>query len=136
MRILSTKPFVTGNPRVVDVLWCTGVAKKGGLRIHLPRHYNEPSLVAELCALRHLTFTVQPFNLFTIDGKGIEIHASSGAIKKLALKRSTKAEAMPYSRFLRTRLTALTYEVLDKNDPIPSIDDPELEWEDLIITEE
>lgn len=136
MMILSTKPFMTDNPQVVNVLWCTGSVKRGGLRIHLPRHYNEPSLVAELCALRHLIFTVQPFNVFTIDGKGIELHTSSGAIKKLALRRSTKAEAMPYSRFLRTRLSALTYGVLGKSDPIPSMDDPDLEWEDLIITEE
>lgn len=136
MMILSTKPYITDNPRIVDVVWCTGLSKKGGLRVHLPANYKEPGLIAELCALRHLLLVVEPFNVRTIDGKGIEVHTSSGAIKKLALRKSTKTEAMPYSRFLRIRLNELKHEVINKNDVLPSLEEPGLVWEDLVVCEE
>lgn len=134
--ILNTKPAPTTNLKEILVAWSIGSNKKGILRVSLPSLYTEAPLIAELCAIRHLLLTEAVFNVRTIDGKGIQIHSSSGAIKKLALGKSAKKEAAPFARFLRVRLTELSYSVLRNNAFLPEANDPEVTWGDLHVLEE
>lgn len=135
--ILSTKPTITSNPKEVHVAWSIGTNQKGFLRVNLPAVYTDAALIAELCAIRHLLLIARVFNVHTVDGKGIEVQSSSGAIKKLALGKSTKYEAIPYALFLRIRLTELSYSVSRSNSFLPALSDPDVSWENLdVVTRE
>lgn len=136
MMELNTKPVTTNDPKAINVLWSTGGVKRGVLCVNLPETYNESILIAEICAIRYLLVINQVFGARTIDGKGIRINSSSGAIKKLALGRSAKKEAIPYARFLRVRLTELSYAVKRKNEYVPTDDESGLEFNDLVVDSE
>lgn len=136
MMKLNTKPVTTNNPKIINVLWSTGGVKRGVLCVNLPEEYNEPTLIAEICAIRYLLLDEKVFGVRTIDGKGIQLNSSSGAIRKLALGRSAKKEAIPYARFLRMMLTELSYAVKRKNEYVPIGDEPDLNSYDLIVDNE
>lgn len=132
---LTTLPLKPINSQCVPVFWSLGKRSKGLLTIHLPTEYDEPKLIAELCAIRFLLCKapVLPTNL---DGTGIKLNVSTGAIKKLALDVSAKKEAVPYARFLQLRLKNLKYQVTKKNDLLSLYDQENLQKKTLFIQKE
>lgn len=77
---LTTLP---GNPissKCIPIYWATGQRIKGVLTIKLPTEYKEPKLIAELCAIRFL-ICKSPVLADTLDGSGIKLNVSTGAIK-------------------------------------------------------
>lgn len=108
MMILTTWPERSDAAGMISVHWKTGTHNGGVIRVIHQTTVEDPLLVAELCAIRHLLLRKQVFNRLPMSGKGLALHVSTGAIRKLMLGTSNKREAVPYARFLRPRFDEIT----------------------------
>src|SRR5690606_24926214 len=108
MMILSTLAEKTQAEDEVLVHWKTGTLRGGVISVETDRSYSDPLLIAELCVIRHLLLRQQVFNRLPMSGKGMALHVSSGAIRKLKLGTSKKREAYPFARFLSPRFDEIT----------------------------
>ncbi|WP_341678722.1 hypothetical protein [Niveibacterium sp. SC-1] len=102
MNILTT--CVTGQKadQSVEVVWALGTATQGRLHVSVPPNVQDRDTVAELTALHHLLVMLAVFGNDRA-GNALYLTVSSGAIRKLMQRRSTKTHLVPYSNFLATR---------------------------------
>ncbi len=117
MMILATCPQIVDD-NTVFVHWKVGLKRGGCLRVSVPFSTENPSLVAELCAIRHLLLRQQVFNVLPMSGKGLSLYVSTGAIRKLLQGTSNKKDAQPYAAFLKPRFEGIDIKVVHE-----SIDD-------------
>lgn len=108
MMVLTTWPQPSDSEGVVRVHWKTGTNRGGVLDIAHKAGMKEALVIAELCAIRHLLLRKQVFNRLPMSGKGLALHVSTGAIRKLFLGKSEKREAIPYARFMKPRFDEIT----------------------------
>lgn len=101
------------------VTWAVGINRGGKVEVMLPPGLSEGLLIAELCALRYLLLERRVFNATPTSGQGVCLWVSTGAIRKLVLKKSAKKEAVPYAAFLGTRMRDAQIEVVSKKDALP-----------------
>lgn len=106
MMILSTYPELLDN-NCVQIHWKTGTKNGGVIKVEAPIISENIPLIAELCAIRHLLLRKNVLSCVPMSGKGISLHVSTGAIRKLMLGTSNKTQAIPYARFLYPRLDGI-----------------------------
>lgn len=107
---VTTRISTSGRPDTFDVLWMTGKEKQGVIEVTVPTGAEDPRIVAELSALRHLVLEREILGP-SRTGAGLRLVVSAGAIKKLMREDSAKAYLSPYALFLRTRLVGVIVEV-------------------------
>ncbi|CAM5559131.1 hypothetical protein [Eoetvoesiella caeni] len=110
MMTLTTYPQVLSANKA-NVFWRVGRNRAGVLEIELPKETENVELISELCAIRFLLMRKRVFNVLPNSGNGLELHVSSGAIRKLVQGKSSKQEAVPYALFLSPRLDGISYKV-------------------------
>lgn len=108
--LLPQTETVQDNRIRYTVVWRSGINTQGTLLITLPDHLADGATVAELAALHHL-LEVASVAGTTATGHRLLIVVSQGAIKKLALDRSTKNHLYPWAQFLKTRFAGAEYAV-------------------------
>ncbi len=104
-RIASTK---------ARIFWRVGTKNKGIIDLNLRSSSEDPALVGELIAIQYLLFDMKVFDRAPGGGSGYKLVASKGAIKKLALGKSSKKFAVKYASFLLNRMKGVTIEVSQK----------------------
>lgn len=109
MMTLTTVSKKTSNNSAL-VFWRVGTKRKGILDVHIDFDHEEADLLAELVAIRYLALDKQVF-AESRAGAGYKLVVSKGAIKKLALGKSTKAFAFKFAACLTGRLKGATIEV-------------------------
>ncbi|EDR1414855.1 hypothetical protein C3863_005003, partial [Salmonella enterica subsp. enterica serovar Dublin] len=110
MMTLTTVSKKTSNNSAL-VFWRVGTKRKGILDVHIDFDHEEADLLAELVAIRYLALDKQVFCREPGAGAGYKLVVSKGAIKKLALGKSTKAFAFKFAACLTGRLKGATIEV-------------------------
>lgn len=96
------------------VYWAIGKSgrRKGIIKINLEFDCDEPDLVAELIAIRYLM--LEKLGTSGVLHPGVMKHhrlvVSKGAIRKLALNKSSKKFAIKFASYLRSRLKGITIE--------------------------
>lgn len=130
MMILTTLSEKT-SPTQARVLWRTGSRRYGVLEVTLEEGHDESDLLAELAAIKHLLFDRQVFDRAPVSARGYKLVVSKGAIKKLALGRSTKRFAQQYAVPLTTRLEGIDIEVSQSRAWLPA--EEELPVEPLYV---
>lgn len=134
MMNLFTYPFKTSDPKTFIVLWSKGLKERGILTMKVEFDCNDPTLIAELAAIRHLLFERKVFNCEVLDGVGIKLYVGRGAIKKLSRASSSKSEVFGYAAFVRTRLAGVTIEVCRKpSEFLPELTD-DVSKEDVTVS--
>lgn len=113
MNILTTCVVGAKTDPVISVVWAMGVATQGRLLVHVPEDAQDRDALAELTALHHLLVT-QAVIGDDRAGNALHLIVSSGAIKKLAQRRSTKLHLVPFANFLATRFAEATITVEQK----------------------
>lgn len=110
------------------VYWRVGTQRRGILDVQLDFEHDDIELLAELAALRYLLFERQVFNRAPGSGLGYRLVVSKGAIRKLALGRSSKRHAQKYAAFLTSRMKGVTIEVSQSMEHMPDVSEeaPEL----------
>ncbi|MEW5137376.1 hypothetical protein AB1Y39_09335 [Escherichia coli] len=103
MMTLTTVSKKTSNNSAL-VFWRVGTKRKGILDVHIDFDHEEADLLAELVAIRYLALDKQVFCREPGAGAGYKLVVSKGAIKKLALGKSTKAFAFKFAACLTGRL--------------------------------
>ena len=104
MNILKTYTCPTPQPDTFLVYWTnTAMTPKGILRIRVTATIEDRSIVAELVALQHLLEEKCVIGTNLSGNAGIKLIVSSGAIRKLNLRKSDKVHLVPYANFLTTR---------------------------------
>lgn len=110
MMTLNTVSKKTSNNSAL-VFWRVGTKRKGILDVRIDFDHEEADLLAELIAIRYLVLDKQVFCCKPGSGSGYKLVVSKGAIKKLALGKSTKAFAFKFAAYLTSRLKGVTIEV-------------------------
>lgn len=113
------------------VHWTVGRKRGGSVTVSLSPELEDAELIAELCAMRYLLLDKRVFNVSPTSGKGYCLQVSTGAIRKLVLRKSTKSAAFPYAAFLSSRMHGAKIEVISKTEPILFDDAPVLEQEHI-----
>lgn len=90
--------------RIDESLW------KGVINVKVPSAAEDPQVIAELCALRHLVVVRTIFGN-PVAPAGAEIVISSGAIKKLWRQDTAKEHIVQYGRFLYATFEGCEMEV-------------------------
>ncbi|ENO77571.1 plasmid-like protein [Thauera sp. 27] len=118
MNILTVLARATDNADQFEVYWANGVQKQGLLRVNVPSHGTDKDVIAELGALHHLLVVKGIFGqdragraaqkqgagiIHDEDADRVQLHVTSGQIKKLMQQKSKKLHLSPYSFFLATR---------------------------------
>ncbi|AKJ36928.1 hypothetical protein U876_24155 [Aeromonas hydrophila NJ-35] len=98
------------------VFWRVGTKRKGILDVHTDFEHEESDLIAELIAIRYLALDKQVFCREPGGGTGYKLVVSKGAIKKLALGKSSKAFATRFASFLTGRMQGAMIEVAQSMD--------------------
>lgn len=93
------------------VFWRVGTKRKGILDVRIDFDHEEADLLAELVAIRYLALDKQVFCREPGAGSGYKLVVSKGAIKKLALGKSSKKFAFKFAACLTGRLKGATIEV-------------------------
>lgn len=110
--------LTTVSERITDskarVYWRVGTKNKGIININLRSPSEDSALIGELIAIQFLLFDKKIFDRAPGGGGGYKLIVSKGAIKKLALGKSTKKFAVQYSSFLLSRMKGATIEVSQK----------------------
>lgn len=119
------------SPGQYQVQWAVGRKRGGIVKVHLPSERLDPELIAELCAMRFLLLDKRVFNVTPSSGRGYCLQVSSGAIRKLALKKSTKSHAFSYASFLMSRMLGAKIQVVAKNEPFMFDGDPVFDEETI-----
>lgn len=114
MMILATCPKIV-DENTVFVHWKVGQKRGGCVRVTVPTVTENPALVAELCAIRHLMLRQQVFNVLPMSGKGLALYVSTGAIRKLLQGTSNKKDAQPYATFLKPRFDGIEVKVVHES---------------------
>ncbi|RSE57583.1 hypothetical protein EGT81_19285 [Alcaligenes faecalis] len=114
MMILSTLPQILDGCTVL-VHWKVGLNRGGCIDVSIPFATENPSLVAELCVIRHLLLRQRVFNVLPMSGKGISLYVSTGAIRKLLLGTSNKRDAQRYAAFLKPRFEGIEIKVVHES---------------------
>jgi hypothetical protein len=96
------------------VFWRVGTKNKGIIDLNLRSHSEDSALVGELMAIQYLLFDKKVFDRAPGGGGGYKLVVSKGAIKKLALGKSSKKFAVKYASFLLNRMKGVTIEVSQK----------------------
>lgn len=105
---------------VVKVLWSTGIQRQGAIEVEFDAHIDDIEAAAELCAIRRLIFDRRITGNSVHSSKGLVLHLARGAIRKLALGKSTKKHLLQYCGFFRGPLRGVEIEVMKrKNAFIP-----------------
>ena len=111
MMTLTTVAKKTSNNSAL-VFWRVGTKRKGILDVRTDFEHEESDLLAELIAIRYLALDKQVFcHMEPGAGAGYKLVVSKGAIKKLALGKSSKAFAAKFASFLTGRMQGATIEV-------------------------
>lgn len=93
------------------VFWRVGTNREGILDVRLDFESDESDLLAELIAIRYLMLDKQVFCREPGGGAGYKLVVSKGAIKKLALGKSTKKFAFKFAAYLTGRLRGVAIEI-------------------------
>ena len=72
------------------VFWRVGTKKKGILDVTLDFAHEESALLGELVAIQHLLFAKKVLDREPGSGQGYKLVVSKGAIRKLALGKSSR----------------------------------------------
>jgi len=96
---IATSP--TEHSRVFDCYWMTGLAKRGRIRITVPK-LDDMRTAAELSALQYL-LEVKNACGHNKAGSGLRISCSSSLIPQLLIGQAGAGYLAPYANFLRTR---------------------------------
>ncbi|WP_446667976.1 hypothetical protein, partial [Klebsiella pneumoniae] len=107
MMTLTTVSKKTSNNSAL-VFWRVGTKRKGILDVRIDFDNEEADLLAELVAIRYLALDKQVFCREPGAGAGYKLVVSKGAIKKLALGKSTKEFAFKFAACLTGRLKGAT----------------------------
>lgn len=102
------------------VYWRTGLVNAGVLDVHLDFETDDPSLAAEIVAIRHLLFSKKVFDRAPMKGQGYKLYVSQGAIKKLVLGKSSKVHLSRFAAFLSGRMKGVEIEVRKSTKDMPS----------------
>lgn len=116
MNIITTCVVTPAADSYVDVVWVMGMArqgKQGRIRVALAADVPDRTVIAELAAMHYL-LVVRAVLSEDRAGNALDLRVSSGAIKKLAQRRSTKAHLVPYANFLAVRFADANIEVQQK----------------------
>lgn len=117
------------------VAWWTGQSKYGVILVKCDPII-DVKIQSELLAIKYLLFIKRVFNRDIVGGNGYQLNVSSGAIKKLVNKKSTKKELIPYARFLNVEMAGVNINIVKSHPNLPepligldfsSIDDSEFE---------
>ena len=115
MNILKTYVSTTPRSDTFLVYWTnTAMAPKGILRIRVTATIEDRGIVAELVAIQHLLEKKHVIGTNLSGNDGIKLIVSSGAIRKLHLRKSDKVHLVPYANFLTTRFAGCQLSV-EKN---------------------
>lgn len=127
MMTLTTVSQKTSNSSAL-VFWRVGTKRKGILDVHIDFEHEESDLLAELIAIRYLALDKQVFCREPGAGAGYKLVVSKGAIKKLALGKSSKQFATKFAASLTGRLKGVSIEVSQSMEFMeePAIDNIEL----------
>ena len=109
------------------VFWRVGTKKKGILDVTLDFAHEESALLGELVAIQHLLFAKKVLDREPGSGQGYKLVVSKGAIRKLALGKSSKKFASKFAGFLTNRMKGVTIEVSQSYEFMPSLDECEPE---------
>ncbi|KGM26778.1 hypothetical protein [Photorhabdus sp. RM96S] len=110
MMTLTTVSKKTSNNSAL-VFWRVGTKRKGILDVRIDFDHEEADLLAELVAIRYLALDKQVFCRELGAGSGYKLVVSKGAIKKLALGKSSKKFAFKFAACLTGRLKGAAIEV-------------------------
>lgn len=121
MMNLHTRPHAFDSH--VIVAWATGLQKNGFLKMDIGSAVEDRSVLAELRAIEYLMLERKIFNVDPVSGKSFALHVSTGAIKKLALKKSKKTHLYDAATFLSTRLEGINVHVTKNDSLIPELDE-------------
>lgn len=113
MNILTSTVVASTNPEHVDVVWANGLAKQGRFHVALPQNLPDREVIAELAAMHELLVVRAIFGEERA-GNVLDLCVSSGAIKKLAQRRSNKEHLAPYANFLAIRFADARITVAQK----------------------
>lgn len=114
MMLLNTVP-VPSEMDTITVYWSTGYRNNGAVEVKIPVEREDRIIIAELIAIRHLIFTQEVFGQKPTSGNGYELRVSSGAIRKLMMRRSTKEHLLEFALFLSGPLEGVTITVCKHN---------------------
>lgn len=109
------------------VFWRVGTKKHGILDVTLDFANEESALLGELVAMQHLLFNKKVFDREPGSGNGYKLVVSKGAIRKLALEKSTKKFAVKFAGFLTNRMKGVNIEVSQNYEFMPTVDECEPE---------
>lgn len=133
MTLITNSSLIDTN--TVQVLWSKGIKTRGVLNVNISNiNTDDNVLVAELAAIRHLLFNKNIFDREIIDGSGMCLKVSRGAIKKLTQSRSSKRDMFSYAAFLRIRMSKAKIVVNKSSEFLPGPD--AYEPERITITDE
>lgn len=105
----------------VQVFWSMRRDSYNLLNIQIPRSVPDRRIVAELIAIRYLVMEKKVFGSVPESSKSMRLIVSSGAIRKLALRRTRKSNIIPYGSFLLARLDGVDVQVQHKWDTIDEV---------------
>src|ERR1035438_2769998 len=104
MNILRTFAVATTEPDQFLVYWTNSpVCPRGILRVRVSADIEDRLIVAELAAVKHLLDQKSVLGQELVGNAGIQLCVSSGAIRKLFLRKSNKTHLIPFAQFLTTR---------------------------------
>ncbi|KJG37745.1 hypothetical protein UA32_12380 [Photobacterium angustum] len=136
MTLITESTFLENG--LIQVRWSKGLKSRGILHVNTQLsnsdNNTDSAIIGELGAIRYLLFTKDIFNREIVDGEGICLKVSRGAIKKLTHAKSSKRSLFSYAAFLRIRLAKAQIIVDKSTDFLPHIGDhqPEL----ITVTED
>lgn len=112
---LLTKP--TDEFGTFNVFWTNSdQGPRGYVKVHVPHHYEDPEICAELYTLQYLLEVAEVVGADLAGNANTKFIVTYGAIKKLARKSSGKAHLVNFAKFLTTRFSGCPIEVEKKED--------------------
>lgn len=119
MMILSTIPVAVKNTNNVRVYWSTGMRKHGVVTVDV-KQQKDREIIAELAAIRYLVFDKKVFDRRPVGGSGYQLRVYSGAVKKLAQRRSEKPHLVAHALFLSRSFSGVNITVMKQKvtDPL------------------
>lgn len=126
MMILTTLSEKVSDTQA-RVFWRVGTKKRGILDVTLDFAHEESALLGELVAMQHLLFDRKVFDREPGSGSGYKLVVSKGAIRKLALAKSSKKFAVKFAGFLTNRMKGVSIEVSQDYEFMPTAEDCEPE---------
>lgn len=121
-----------------EVIWRTGDVKRGIMTVTVndKRVYDDIAIAAELCAIYHLMYERNIFNVpNTYSGVGYKLSVSHGAIKKLVKAQSEKKILWHYAAFLEHRMNGVEIEVDHSMDYMPIEGEENVDFSELVVNE-